>query len=289
MKISIFPDYIALAGRPVYRAFINYIKNHTPHEVVEQSLDADCAIIWSVLWHGRMAPARAVYQYYLVRNKPVIILEVGALQRNTTWRVSVDHIDNTGFYGTNLPLDMDRPHKLGLCLRPWQNNTDGHIVICTQHNQSQLWQNMPNMENWVEEQVNRVKEMGENKIIIRTHPRCNLPNLRINGAEIDHPKRLPNSYDDFDFDRLLENCKLLITHTSNTGIEALLKGVPVQSSSNSLYYGINHSNREEWLTKIAHTEWTVDEIARGLPFKRIENYCLSKLQRLPLNHSPTNS
>ena len=41
----------------------------------ENSMTADAAVIWSVLWAGRMAPNQAVYEHYRSQNKPVIVLE----------------------------------------------------------------------------------------------------------------------------------------------------------------------------------------------------------------------
>jgi len=289
MKFSIFPDCVSIAGKPVYHAFVDYIHQNTHHEIVEYSLHADCAVIWSVLWHGRMTPFQEIYQHYINQGKPVIILEVGALARNHTWRVAVDHIDNTGYYGTDLPLDIGRPSKLNVKLEDWQDNTHGHILVCGQHDRSELWKNMPPQSEWIQKIVQQVGLQYNNKIIVRIHPRCPIPDLQDKNVEISYPRKIPGTYDDFDFYELLTDCRRLITHTSNTGLQALLKGIPVESSSNSLYHGVDCTNRQEWLLKIAHTEWTVEEIAKGVPFRRIENYCLSKLQRLPLNHSPTNS
>ena len=58
----------------------------------ENSMESDAAVIWSVLWAGRMAPNQAVYTHYRSQNKPVIIIEIGALYRGNTWKIAVNNI-----------------------------------------------------------------------------------------------------------------------------------------------------------------------------------------------------
>ena len=282
MRISIFPDSVAIAGRPVYQAFIDYIKNYTDHIIVENDFDADCAIIWSVLWHGRMWSNRRVYHYFREQNKPVIILEVGALKRNTTWRVSVNHIDATGHYGNKTLLDIDRPAKLGLDLKPWQDNRNGHILMCGQHDRSELWATMPDHAIWIQQVISNIRQELDNPIIFRPHPRCTMHELRqiqsLKDVEVIHPKKVEGTYDDFDFDQAIQGAAMIYTHTSNAGIHAVMNGIPVYCSDNALARPVRvkenniHPEREQWFLELCHTEWTVEEISRGIPFKRIERF-----------------
>lgn len=282
MRISIFPDSVAIAGRPVYQAFVDYIQNHTKYSIVEDDYTADCAIIWSVLWHGRMWPNHRVYRYFREQNKPVIILEVGALKRNTTWRVSVNHIDNTGHYGNQTLLDVDRPRKLGLELQPWQDNRNGHILICGQHDKSELWQPMPDHAEWVEQVIQNIRQELDNPIVFRPHPRCSSYELKqiqdLKNVAIMYAQKVEGTYDDFDFDQAIQGAAMVYTHTSNAGIHAVINGIPVYCSDNALARPVRvkenniHPDRDDWFLKLCHTEWTVDEISAGIPFKRIERF-----------------
>lgn len=85
-------------------------------ETQENSMNSDAAVIWSVLWNGRMAGNQQVFAHYRNQNKPVVILDVGALHREITWKVSVNHITAQGFYGHHDNLDLDRPLRLGVSL-----------------------------------------------------------------------------------------------------------------------------------------------------------------------------
>ena len=74
----------------------------------ENSMNSDAAVIWSVLWHGRMARNELVYRHYRNQNKPVIIVEVGALYRGTTWKISLNNVTADGYYGHTEKLDLDQ-------------------------------------------------------------------------------------------------------------------------------------------------------------------------------------
>ena len=74
----------------------------------ENSMNSDAVVIWSVLWHGRMAANQQVYQHYRAQGKPVIIIEIGALYRGNTWKIAVNNITSQGYYGHLTDLDWGR-------------------------------------------------------------------------------------------------------------------------------------------------------------------------------------
>ena len=67
MRIGIWPHNVANNGIDLYRQLAGYI-NKTD-TIVENSLDCDAALIWSVLWYGRMAGNHKVWQHYRKQNK----------------------------------------------------------------------------------------------------------------------------------------------------------------------------------------------------------------------------
>jgi hypothetical protein len=62
-------------------------------------------------------------------------------------------------------------------------------------------------------------------------------------------------------------------------VQAAIQGVPVLCDSSSLAASVSASwetldnprlpDRDEWFLKLCHTEWTVKEIAQGIPFQRL--------------------
>ena len=67
-------------------------------------------------------------------------------------------------------------------------------------------------------------------------------------------------------------------------MEAVINGVPAWTGPDSLTYpvsthpqNLNNTplpNREEWFIKLCHTEWTIEEISKGLPWTRLLNNLL---------------
>ena len=66
-------------------------------------------------------------------------------------------------------------------------------------------------------------------------------------------------------------------------MEATINGIPAWTGPDSLTYPVsvhpkdlNNSrpNREEWLVKLCHTEWTIEEISKGIPWTRLTNSLL---------------
>lgn len=280
MKFSIFPRFGAQNSKPVFAAFEVGAKN-LGHDVVEHDLSADVYVIWSVLWHGRMEQNKKIWDEAKKQNKKILILEVGCIQRGNTWKVGLGHVNNKGFFGLEWDLIPNRSKKLGLKLKPWTMN--GHtILICGQHTKSEQWNNMPHPVAWLKSTVDNIKTHSSKPIIFRPHPRDWhwASNFTYKDVKIRTPKQIQGTYDDFDFDEDLKNAWAVVNPSSNTGILSIINGVPAFVTSDSLATTVGNNDfsyidkplrpkREEWLEWLAHTEWTLEEIAQGTPLKRI--------------------
>ena len=97
-NIAYFPSQCALNSKPVMGAVLDCLQL-SGIQTQENSWDSDAAVIWSVLWHGRMKPNQAVYEHYRAQNKPVIVIEIGSLYRGNTWKIAVNNITSQGYYG----------------------------------------------------------------------------------------------------------------------------------------------------------------------------------------------
>ena len=143
MIFSLWTDNGAMNSKPVFQAFEKSLKD-AGCTVVHNSLDADVAVIWSVLWHGRMAQNKKVWDDFRSKGKHVIVLEVGGIKRGETWKVALNGVNGEAYFG---PMGQDgtRAEKLGIKLKEWQRNEDGDIIICCQHDKSHQWRNQPPM------------------------------------------------------------------------------------------------------------------------------------------------
>jgi hypothetical protein len=280
MKFGLWTQYGALNSKPVFDAFANGAKS-LGHDVVWNDPVCDVDVIWSVLWHGRMAKNKNVWDRNVAQSKPTIVLEVGGISRNTTWKVGLNGINRDAYFGDSSNSDSTRAEQLGLKIKPWR--TDGeYILICGQHDKSLQWQNMPRMSQWVMDTIETLQKHSNRPIIFRPHPRCRLDAIehQYKNVHRQEPRQTPGSYDDFDID--YSNIWATVSYSSNPGIHSILEGVPAFVGPASLAYDAANDidflhnienplmpDRTQWLNDYAWTEFTVEEISTGLPLKRL--------------------
>jgi len=278
MRVAYFPNQCAQNSKPIMSAVLSSLKTHG-HKTVENSWDADAVIIWSVLWSGRMAANQAVWSHYRSLGLSVIIIDVGALYRGETWKVALNSITATGYYGHTENLDWDRPRRLGISLA-LNLTRNPRIVIAAQHARSLQTVGLVSMEGWVVQQVEQLRTVTDRPIVIRPHPRSTLDWARLvhlpPDVVIEQPVKVTNTYDSYN---LAFDCHAMVNHNSGPGIQAALAGtrpiVDVSSLAHPVSIQIENIDqpyvvdRDQWLTEICHTEYTVAELEQGLWLKRL--------------------
>jgi len=277
MRFSLWTNYGALNSKPVFQAFADSLKS-AGHTVVYNDNKSDIDVIWSVLWNGRMANNKLIWESNRKVNKPTIVLEVGGIKRGTTWKVGLNGINRDAYFG---PSDNDntRAEHLGLRLGDWRKSGE-YILICGQHDKSLQWRNMPRMSNWFLETYDTIRKHTDRPIVFRPHPRCRLEHIErgLRYVVRQEPKHIGGTYDDFDMG--FDNVYCTISWSSNPGIHSVINGVPAIVGPSSLAYPVAGHNlelinypqtpdRTQWLNDYAWTEYTVEEIADGLPLKRL--------------------
>lgn len=276
MKIAYFPNAVARNGHSVLDAVLDSARIGGM-TLCENSWDADAAVIWSVLWNGRMASNQQVYEHYRKQNKPVIVLDVGALRRDVTWKLAVNHITSQGYYGHQINLDEDRPRKLGITLEG-AIGTNPSVLIACQHQASLAAGGLKSIESWVCTQVQILRNVTDRNIIVRPHPRSPLDRFKLPATvSVQMPVRVPNTYDAYNLEFRYH---AVVNYNSGPGIQAAIAGVRPVVDSTSLAYPVAvdytdieqpyYTDRHQWLTEICHTEYTVDELRRGTWIRRIE-------------------
>jgi hypothetical protein len=282
MRIEIWPQHGPLNSKPIFDAFITSLQNAGEQLYINKSADnADVAVIWSVLWRGRMEQYKKIWDRYRSQGKPVIVLEVGGLRRNKSFKIGINGINRDADFA-NQEFDDQRWPLFGHELRPW-NPTGELIVICGQHDTSEQWKGMPRMSTWIEQQINEIRKYTQRPVLVRPHPRnqINFDETKFKNVKIRMPKRDFRTYDDTDFKATLGRTWAVINHSSNPAMEAVIQGIPVFVSESSLCHEVGNThlheinkpampNRFTWANQLAYTEWFEDEIEQGLPWTRIK-------------------
>jgi hypothetical protein len=136
------------------------------------------------------------------------------------------------------------------------------------------------MEGWVVQQVEKLRKVTDRPIVVRPHPRsplnwAGLVHLPLD-VVIEKPVRVANTYDSYN---LAFDCHALVNYNSGPGIQAALAGTRPIVDSSSLAHPVSIQlddierpytvDRDQWLTEICHTEYTVKEIESGLWIQRL--------------------
>lgn len=274
MRVSIFDQYGALNSAPVFAAIrAGFDRIGIKHSSMDSS--ADVAVIWSMLWAGRMKPNQQIWELYKSTNRPVIVAEVGMLKRGLTWKLGVNGTGLTADYGQD--LIPNRANTLGLHTTPW-TNSGYNIVIACQRSDSEQWAGQPPTVAWLTETVQKIRQHTNKPIVIRPHPRQRIANIP--GCVIESPQPIPGTYDSFNYEQCLKSAWAVVNHNSGPGTQAILNGVPAFVGAGSLAAPVGNLNladienplrpdRTQWIEHLAHTEWTIPEIESGLPLERL--------------------
>tara|TARA_B100000780_G_scaffold276444_1_gene245018 strand:+ start:119 stop:964 length:846 start_codon:yes stop_codon:yes gene_type:complete len=277
MKFSLWRQNGALNSRPVFDAFADSLVD-AGHDVRTNDNSCDVDVIWSVLWNGRMAANKSIWEDNQRNKKPTIVLEVGGINRGTTWKVGLNGINRDAYFGS-VGNDSLRADKLGLSLKPWRTK-GSYILICGQHEKSLQWQDMPNMTAWLGNTINTIRENTDLPIYWRPHPRYPVQYVEQDFKNVirQTPNKLDSTYDDYDFN--VRDAWATVCWSSNPGPHSIIAGIPAFVGPSSLAYDVASNNlnnimtppmpdRQQWLNDYAHTEYTLEEISLGIPLKNL--------------------
>ncbi len=281
MKLAVHTNFGPLNSKDIFKKFISSLIASGEDVRVNEDTNADVAVIWSVLWRGRMEGYKKIWDKYRNSGRPVIVLEVGGLKRNHSFKIGINGINRDADFA-NQEFDDKRWPLFGHTLKPW-NPTGDIIVICGQHDASEQWKGLPRMEQWIKQQITEIRKYTTRPILVRPHPRnqINFKENEFTNVHVRHPKRDYKTYDDTDFKATLERTWAVVNHSSNPAMEAVINGVPVFVSESSLCHDVGNiklsdintpamPNRLGWAQKLAYTEWFPNEIEQGLPWVRLK-------------------
>ena len=280
MRIEAWPMHGPLNSKDIFAKFIKSMKATGDEVQVNKETNGDVAVIWSVLWQGRMQSYKKIWDRYRSQGKPVIVIEVGGLRRNLSFKIAINGINRDADFA-NQEFDDQRWPLFKHELRPW-NPTGDRIVICGQHDTSEQWKGLPKMSTWIENQIREIRKYTTRPILVRPHPRnvITFDENKFKNVKVRLPKRDFRTYDDTDFKATLERTWAVVNHSSNPAMEAIIKGIPVFVSDSSLCHDVGNikladintpamPNRLTWANRLSYTEWFEDEIEQGLPWARI--------------------
>jgi hypothetical protein len=143
------------------------------------------------------------------------------------------------------------------------------------------------INQWIVSNIRRLLEVSKRRIVLRLHPRALTDAQSITsmlgpdcGVLLQNPARVS-------LGEALDGAWAAVTYSSGAAIDALMRGVPVVAMSpGSFAYDVaEHSvdtieapqfhDREPWLNRLAHCQWSLTELREGTAWRRFETRLLA--------------
>ena len=239
--------------------------------------------------------------------KPRIVVEQAVFRKNIDfdkpetnyYKVGLNHFTyNEGkFFNHNSP--SDRWNKIqkeqDIEIKPWRHDRydDSKYILLLLQNPidtslNPLLERGEKYEEWVSKTIRQIRNITGKKIKVRLHPRFQ---SRFEKFDLSEADMISNNYDGWNKsnggDSLYEDFKkawACVTFSSNAATEAVCEGIPVINLDNSSfswpvsYHTLDiltnpviecNFDRTQWLYDCAYTQWTLDEINKGIVHKRL--------------------
>lgn len=225
-------------------------------------LDADVHVFWG--WHEPAMFDRLAQS----EGQHALILERGFLPPRRGWAsLAFDGLNNHGRYGPAGDNGVRFEQHFGHLWREWQHRDTGRVLLIGQV-PGDISLNGVQVDEWAAERAARLHAMGR-QVIYRPHPL----------GFTECPAHAVASADSLAEDMAAVDC--VITYSSNTGIEAVLAGVPIIVESDvsmawpmgghDIEASIVRPDRGVWAHDLAWKQWQRHELADGTAWDHVRH------------------
>lgn len=211
---------------------------------------------------------REVVRHYAAQGVTVCLIDLPHLARGCSqWRISPPDLQFLPEFEGEVPAH--RLDQLGLNTEKPRTRKKAQTVVVVGQRGGDPTHGMSSTEfrAWATAAIETVHRLCDSKVIWRPHPK---DVYEIDTADEFSDPRTQTLSEAF------ENAWLVVAYNSTAGLDALIAGIPVVTEGPSVYNEITHTfrefskigpvdekERERVLRKIAHTQWSDDEIDSG--------------------------
>lgn len=277
--------------------------------VAKNTKNVDAYIQTNVLGHFKNN-VKDQHDFIASTGKPRIVIEQAPFRKNQDidksdtyyYKVGLNHFtyDEGIFKNENSPSDRwDKISKdLDIQIKPWQNkkyDNSQYILFLLQNpidtSLNSLVSHTP-YDHWIKTTIDQIQSITDKKIKVRLHPRFlkkfNLDLFKgIKNLEVSQNYQGFNKtnggqalYEDF------KNAWAVVSYSSNGLTESVCEGIPTITLHKSgfswpvSYHNLDilkkdkiecDFNRTQWLYDCAYTQWTLEEINKGIVHRRLLN------------------
>jgi hypothetical protein len=213
-----------------------------------------------IVWGTRRIPQ--LRQYY----KTIVVIERGYFNDRTKYySFGIGGLNGRANFN-NVNSKPDRWIKHGTGLHTWNRNGDYYLVMGQVSGDMSI--SRVNIDAWYRKVTDELLEKTDRPVYFRPHP---LSRQYVNGL----------STMDGDLSTALSGACGVITYNSNSGVDAMLAGVPTMAQDRgSMIWGVcaksvnqlidyAYPDRSQWAYNLAYTQWTLEELKDGTAWNHL--------------------
>lgn len=229
------------------------------------------------VFYGASGRLREVMDDYINAGKKALYIDLGYWGRHHGGRRQGYHkIVLNGRHPTpyyrRIKHSTDRWSKFGIKVQPWKSRPGGAVLIAGISAKGARFEGFEPME-WERAAIGSIRCVTDRPIIYRPKPTCKEA-MPIAGVGYSPPGEM--------LDVALSKTAVVVSHHSNTNIEAILSGVcsctsegvavdQSQADLSRIEDFVKREDREQWVADIAYTQWNVAEMCAGKPWVWLKN------------------
>lgn len=226
------------------------------------------------VFYGFIPDLQKIMADYNAAARPAVYIDLGYWKREGLTgyhKIAVGARHPTAYFQRR-KHDYSRVKALGVTLSPWPKH-GRHILLAGMGSKASVIAEHVAFESFERWAVETIRSHSNRQIIYRPKPSCK--NSRPLNGTIYSPKEQ-------DLSRVLQDCHAVVTHHSNVAVDALIAGVPV-----FCWHGVAAplglqdltqietprypDDRAQWLNDVAWTQFSVPEMAAGVPWRHLKD------------------
>ena len=316
MKVKVFLETAGnFAERDILQKFyrgvqscFNGIDEHQVEIDIEKNYSPCDVAIMLGSWKYREKDHHIVRTSIAESSQCFVVLETPLLNRkvfedNTYFRIGINgFLNNSGKFVNDQVISKDRLQKLGIHWNGWQNKQDGNILLLLQLPGDASLRNT-NIYEWATYAIQEIRKSSNRPIVVRTHPKHNIKDTDefykfVSDCSLQKISNISFSIGkDRHIDEDFSQAYCTVAFSSGSSIDSIIKGIPtIACDPGNFAYEVssNFPNQVEsikkesgekitkWLSELAYSQWTVDEMERGI----VWNYLLPMIKNILENPMP---
>lgn len=269
MKVAVYLNHYNKKHAEIAECFALGISRYADVALsdVREYVKADVAVIFGLVKNSYPAthPKKKIIASHGA--KSLLVIESGFMCRPHYYAIGWNGIHGDANFALNRNYTNDRFNQLGIELSPWREATEvKNVLVCGQVPWDTNVQHFDYLA-WVKDTIYTLRAQGY-KVRFRPHPRMDASIYGVPKKLIDNREKLSKALDWAD---------CVVVYNSTSAVDALIAGVPIITIGKNAIArplacqkldpsSVIRPDRTGFFNALAYTQWTLPEMASGLPW-----------------------